>query len=130
MKRLTVVPPDPARGSRQKAPSKAPLPPGFGAGHPLDGRGRSRWSRRDLGRLAGLPDPGALRASMALRWSGFLRAEFASIDAVAVFFGVTFQCACNWWAGSHAPMGHAVALASVAFPEALARHMGDPAGPV
>lgn len=83
-----------------------------GRTNPLDRRRGS--PRRAHGALMALPgriDPHQLRAEMPVLWGQFLRRKFRRIEDVSVHFGVTFQCACNWWGGLHRPQGDAVLLA-------------------
>ena len=59
------------------------------------------------------------------RWSRLVRGSFASRDAVALFFDVTFQTACNWWDGTICrPSGDKVALLALADPVRFASVMG------
>lgn len=89
---------------------------------PIAGRGRGRAAlRRGHGwRL----DPDRFRAGFCGQWGALLRHLFVSREAVAVHFGVTFQCACNWWDGQNRPSGDKVAMAAIAWPEDFARFMG------
>jgi hypothetical protein len=69
--------------------------------------------------------PDVFRAGFPDLWSRFIRRQFTSRDAVAIFFGVTFQTACNWWdAAPFRPGGDKVALAALAFPQMFFEVMG------
>lgn len=59
------------------------------------------------------------RALFPDRWGAFLRANHRSAEEVAVFYGVTFRTAENWWHGVCGPSGHAVALAALTRPESF-----------
>lgn len=68
-------------------------------------------------------EPHRFRAVFPDRWTSFLRAHHRSVEEVAVFYGVTFQTAWNWWQGSNRPSGDKVALAAITHPDSFARHM-------
>lgn len=90
--------------------------------------GRSRASDRrahDFGGMAELPDPFALRAAMAVRWGAWLRRHFRRPEDVAVAFGVTFQCARNWWGGLHRPSGETVLMAQLIWGEDFTSFMRE-----
>lgn len=79
--------------------------------NPFDGRGRGRAAaRRAHGRI------GSDREAFLRQWSLLMIASFASREACAVHFGVTFQAACNWFDGANAPYGHHVAHAVRTLP--------------
>ena len=81
------------------------------AANPFDGRGRGRAAaRRAHGRI------GSDREAFLRQWSLLMIASFASREACAVHFGVTFQAACNWFDGANAPYGHHVAHAVRTLP--------------
>ena len=62
--------------------------------------------------------PDVFRSDFPDLWSRFIRRQFVSRDAAAIFFGVTFQTACNWWDGApYRPSGDKVAMAALSFPE-------------
>lgn len=88
----------------------------------MDGRGRGRAARcRAHARLS---DPRAFRMDFPQRWSALVRHLFATREALAADFGVTFQTACNWWDGACRPTGDVVAAAALNWPEDFARFMG------
>lgn len=60
-----------------------------------------------------------LRCNMAALWGRYVRLAFASREAVAAHYGVTFQTACNWWDESHAPAAAIYARASIEDGERL-----------
>jgi hypothetical protein len=55
-------------------------------------------------------DPDAMRLRFPDIWSAFLHEHYRNPEEVAVAFGVRFQTACNWWAGTNRPTGDKVAL--------------------
>lgn len=65
-------------------------------------------------------DPRDERAQLPARWSAFIRSEFRSREAVAAYFGVVFNTACNWWDGSCAPSSAALMTAYRQMPRAFA----------
>lgn len=67
-------------------------------------------------------DPFRFKALFPDQWSAFLRAHHRRPEEVAVFYGVTFKTAENWWHGVNAGSGSAVALAALAHPEDFAAH--------
>ena len=63
-------------------------------------------------------DPYRLKVAFPELWADYLRRGFQhkgfrNPEAVAVFFDVTFQTACNWWNGTHRPSGDKVMIAAV-----------------
>lgn len=46
-------------------------------------------------------------------WSRYVRGRFATREACADHFGVTFQTACNWWDEVCAPSSAAYAQAAI-----------------
>jgi hypothetical protein len=70
-------------------------------------------------------DPHRFRAVFPDQWSAFLRAHHRRPEEVAVFYGVTFKTAENWWHGVNAGSGAAVALAALTQPDGFARHFSD-----
>lgn len=70
---------------------------------------------------AGVLCPVRMRAEFPDIWARYLRANFGSAERVAVAFGVTFQCACNWLNGTSRPTGDKVALIALTDPAGLAR---------
>lgn len=66
-------------------------------------------------------DPARMRADFPDIWARYLRANFGSAERVAVAFGVTFQCACNWLNGTSRPTGDKVAMVALTDPAGLAR---------
>lgn len=73
--------------------------------------------------LDGRPvDPYRFKALFPDQWAAFLRAHHRRPEEVAVFYGVTFKTAENWWHGVTAGTGASVAQAALAHPEAFAAH--------
>lgn len=71
-------------------------------------------------RVLGRPfDPFRFKAVFPDHWMRFLRAHHRNAEEVAVFYGVTFRTAENWWHGICTGHGSAVALAAIAAPEAF-----------
>ena len=69
--------------------------------------------------------PGIWRSDFPDRWRDLIRASFTGRDAVALFFDVTFQTACNWWDGTICrPSGDKVAMMALADPVRFAVVMG------
>lgn len=66
-------------------------------------------------------DPRAFRARFTHIWSEFIRANYRNPEEVAVYFGVRFQTACNWWNGVNRPTGDVVARAGRPFQDFLER---------
>ncbi|MEI4470945.1 hypothetical protein [Frigidibacter sp. MR17.24] len=97
--------------------------------NPLDGRGRSRASARAAHGFARAPgltldlDPFDLRAVMAERWGAWVRRQFRRPEEAAVAFGVTHQCARNWFDGLHRPAGETVLMAVSLWGPAFTAHM-------
>lgn len=76
--------------------------------------------------LSGIPcNPHRFRALFPDQWMAFLRAHHRSAEEVAVFYGVTFRTAENWWHGVNAGSGAAVALAALTQPAGFAAHFSD-----
>lgn len=74
---------------------------------PVGGRGRDcRTARR--GR-----DAHALKCNMAVLWRRYVRLAYRSREDLRADFDVTFQTACNWWDGAHAPSSAAYARAAL-----------------
>lgn len=101
---LLPTPRDPEdRGLQTSRPN--PLPKAIAGG-----RGRSRVAiRRAHG--WGPCDPRTARAALPWQWQDFVTSNFASREECAVFFGVTFQTACNWFDGLVAPSSPALMCA-------------------
>lgn len=79
--------------------------------NPLDhGRGRSASARR---RAQIVP---AETQAFRRDWSLLMIGSFASREACAAWFGVSFQTACNWFDGAVSPYGHQVARAARELP--------------
>ena len=78
----------------------------------LDGRGRGVTAARRAHVHHGIDRDGFQR-----RWSLLMIASFASREACAVHFGVTFQTACNWFDGHCRPYGDAVDHALRTLPD-------------
>jgi hypothetical protein len=79
---------------------------------PVQGRGRSLEARR---RIAVAPQIGRLAAMDW--WADLLARRCGSRELSAVTFGVTFQCACNWWDRVSCPTGDKVMQAMAMWPE-------------
>lgn len=78
---------------------------------------------RKVSTLDGRPvDPYRFKALFPDQWSAFLRAHHRRPEEVAVFYGVTFRTAENWWHGVTAGSGASVAQAALAHPDAFAAH--------
>lgn len=77
---------------------------------PCDGPGRGHHAQR---RCHGAVDAFALKRQMPALWGHYVRQTFASREATAAHFGVTFQTACNWWDELHAPSSAVYAKASI-----------------
>jgi hypothetical protein len=93
-----------------------------------DGKERSLGNvfQRQTSGLQGVPcDPHRFRVVFPDQWMAFLRAHHRSAEEVAVFYGVTFRTAENWWHGLNAGSGAAVALAALSHPAAFASHFSD-----
>lgn len=52
-------------------------------------------------------------------WSAFVRARFRNPEAVATYFEVRFQTACNWWHAVNRPSADKVMIAALELPEFL-----------
>lgn len=78
---------------------------------PRDG-GRSALAARRV-TVAPVVSPHAARAF----WAGLLARRCGSREEAAVVFGVTFQCACNWFDGFSTPTGDKVLMAVRLWPE-------------
>lgn len=74
-----------------------------------------------------LPDPYVLRAAMAVRWGEWVRRHFRRAEDVAVAFGVTFQCARNWFDGLHRPSGETVLMAQMIWGDEFTSFMREAA---
>ena len=73
--------------------------------------------------LDGRPvDPYRFKALFPDQWAAFLRAHHRRPEEVAVFYGVTFKTAENWWHGVTAGTGASVALAALSDPEGFTAH--------
>lgn len=73
--------------------------------------------------LEGRPvDPYRFKMLFPDQWSAFLRAHHRRPEEVAVFYGVTFKTAENWWHGVTAGTGASVALAALSDPEGFTAH--------
>ena len=78
---------------------------------------------RENGALDGRPvDPYRFKALFPDQLAAFLRAHHRRPEEVAVFYGVTFKTAENWWHGVTAGTGASVAQAALAHPESFAAH--------
>ena len=64
-----------------------------------------------------------LKRNMPQLWRNYVRATYRSREACAAYFEVTFQTACNWWDGLHAPSSAVYARASLEDGARLNRHM-------
>ncbi len=85
------------------------------------GRGRGREAaRRAYGAL-----PEVARVDAAEGWSAFVIETCGTREDCAVLFGVTFQCACNWFEGWSAPAGQHVMAGAVMFPAAFRRMLAQ-----
>ena len=101
-----------------------------GVPHPPMSRANLLARRRVLG-AGPWDDVQVWRVDFPDRWSRLVRGSFASRDAVALFFDVTFQTACNWWDGTICrPGGDKVALLALADPVRFADVMGGAVRPV
>ena len=81
---------------------------------------------RENSALDGRPvDPYRFKTLFPDQWSAFLRAHHHRPEEVAVFYGVTFRTAENWWHGVNAGSGAAVALAALTEPAGFAAHFSD-----
>lgn len=76
----------------------------------IEGGRRRRRSQADV-----------MKADFAILWQHFVQLVFGygpgARSDTAIEFGCTLQTACNWHDGVVGAMGHAVAYASVAFPD-------------
>lgn len=70
-------------------------------------------------------DPHRFRTVFPDQWAAFLRAHHRRPEEVAVFYGVTYRTAENWWHGVTAGTGASVAQAALAHPDGFAAHFGD-----
>ena len=78
--------------------------------------------------LGGRPvDPYRFKALFPDQWAAFLRAHHRRPEEVAVFYGVTFKTAENWWHGVTAGTGASVAQAALAHPDGFVAHFGKAA---
>lgn len=83
---------------------------------------------RETSALDGRPvDPYRFKTVFPDQWSAFLRAHHRRPEEVAVFYGVTFRTAENWWHGVTAGSGASVAQAALAHPDAFAAHFSGKA---
>lgn len=65
----------------------------------------------------------AARHEFALRWQGFIKAEFACASHASEAFGVRLQTAVNWFEGANSPEGHIVAAAFEMSPNMARIHL-------
>lgn len=80
---------------------------------------------RKTNALDGRPvDPYRFKALFPDQWAAFLRAHHRRPEEVAVFYGVTFKTAENWWHGVTAGTGASVAQAALAHPAGFVAHFG------
>jgi len=70
-------------------------------------------------------DQHRLRAGFKDLWADYLKGRFRNVEAVATFFNIRFQTACNWWNGDNAPSGDKVALAVLTDPAGFLSFFGD-----
>lgn len=78
--------------------------------------------------LEGRPvDPYRFKMLFPDQWSAFLRAHHRRPEEVAVFYGVTFKTAENWWHGVTAGTGASVAQAALAHPAGFVAHFSGKA---
>lgn len=83
---------------------------------------------RENSALAGRPfDPYRFKSLFPDQWSAFLRAHHRRPEEVAVFYGVTYKTAQNWWDGVTSGTGASVAHAALAHPEAFVAHFSGKA---
>lgn len=91
-----------------------------------EGKSLGNQFARKFNALDGRPvDPYRFKALFPDQWSAFLRAHHRRPEEVAVFYGVTFKTAENWWHGVNAGSGAAVAQAALAHPDGFAAHFSD-----
>ncbi|MCA0963302.1 hypothetical protein [Salipiger bermudensis] len=57
-----------------------------------------------------------VRVISAELWSDFLRRNFRNQEAVAAFFEVRFQTACNWWLATNRPSADKIMIAVLELP--------------
>lgn len=93
----------------QPAPRRAPMSPSS----LVDPRRRARPLRA----------VSPLEAAEA--WARFVAETTGSREACAMTFGVTFQCACNWFDGVSRPYLDKVMLGARLFPAAFDRHLRE-----
>lgn len=101
--------------------------------NPFADRGRARGDARRAFGFARAPgfaagrDPFEIRAAMAGRWGVWVRRHFRRPEEAAVAFGVTHQCARNWFEDLHKPSGDTLLIAADLWgAEFLAHMMGEP----
>lgn len=97
--------------------------------NPLSGRGRAPAAARRAHGFARAPglsldlDPFEVRAAMAVRWGAWVQRHFRRPEEAAVAFGVTHQCAKNWFDGLHKPAGETILMAVSLWGPAFTAHM-------
>lgn len=109
-RRLSAVPREGAARAGQMSPSNRMVC--------ADQRRRGRAVIRVC--QPGAVRPDVSRAAARAGWARFVARTCGSRDACAVVFGVTFQCACNWFDGFSAPQGDKMLLGAACFPAAFA----------
>jgi hypothetical protein len=116
VRRLTVVPPDPAALRRPE--SFANLLRRV----PVSGRGRSLAARRRIEAA-----PVIERLAAMDWWADMVLRRCGSAERIAVVFGVTFQTGCNWLNRISCPTGDKVLMAVAMWPEEFGLDAGETA---